>query len=118
MPKIPIWANFAMPCNGKIWYILLPFGIFCHHLEYPAVFFPQFWNVSPRKIWQPCNRSQKMAPLVDQCMQKHLISPPSRRYPYRGMILCQKKQPISKFEVNKFFNKKNKSIFSAIRYYI
>jgi hypothetical protein len=33
-----------------IWYTLWSFGISCGLL----VYFPQFWNVSPRKIWQPC----------------------------------------------------------------
>jgi hypothetical protein len=29
--------------------ILWPFGMFCDHL----VYFPLFWYVVPRKIWQP-----------------------------------------------------------------
>jgi hypothetical protein len=32
-----------------IWYLLWLFGIFCGNLVY---FYP-FWNVLPRKIWQP-----------------------------------------------------------------
>jgi hypothetical protein len=31
-PKIPIWVNFGGPWNGKGWYILWPFGIYCGHL--------------------------------------------------------------------------------------
>jgi hypothetical protein len=31
--------------------ILWPFGIFCGHL----VYFPPFWYIVPRKIWQPFN---------------------------------------------------------------
>jgi hypothetical protein len=33
-----------------IWYTLWTYGIFCGNL----VFFPPFWYVVPRKIWQPC----------------------------------------------------------------
>jgi hypothetical protein len=33
-----------------IWYIMWPFGIFYGYLEKK---FP-FWNVEPRRIWQPC----------------------------------------------------------------
>jgi hypothetical protein len=33
-------------------YILCPFGIFNGYL----VYFPPFWYVVPRKIWQPCVR--------------------------------------------------------------
>jgi hypothetical protein len=52
-PKIPIWVNFGGSCNGKCWYIrsiLLPFGLFYGHL----VYFPPFWYIVPRKIWQSC----------------------------------------------------------------
>jgi hypothetical protein len=26
-PKIPIWVNFVVSCNGRCWYFLWPFGI-------------------------------------------------------------------------------------------
>jgi hypothetical protein len=32
-----------------IWYSLWPFGIF---YDFLVIFFP-FWNVVPRRIWQP-----------------------------------------------------------------
>jgi hypothetical protein len=32
--------------------ILWPFSIVCDHL----VYFPPFWYVVPRKIWQPCSK--------------------------------------------------------------
>jgi hypothetical protein len=32
------------------WHISLPYGIFCGNL----VYFPPFWYVVPRKLWQPC----------------------------------------------------------------
>jgi hypothetical protein len=32
-----------------IGHILWPFGMFCDHF----VYFPTFWYVVPRKIWQP-----------------------------------------------------------------
>jgi hypothetical protein len=63
-PKIPNWVNFgglAMENVGifygvwshfaAIWYIFCPFGIFCGNV----VYFPPFWYVVPRKIWQPCS---------------------------------------------------------------
>jgi hypothetical protein len=33
-PKLPIWVNFIVPCNGSCWSILRQFGIFCGHLVY------------------------------------------------------------------------------------
>jgi hypothetical protein len=27
-PKKLMWVNFGVACNGKCWYILMPFGIF------------------------------------------------------------------------------------------
>jgi hypothetical protein len=54
--KIPFWVNFGVSKNVRWWStlwpfgsILQPFGIFGGYL----VYFPPFWNVVPRKIWQP-----------------------------------------------------------------
>jgi hypothetical protein len=33
-PKIPIGVNFGGSCNGRCWYTLWPFGLFCGHLVY------------------------------------------------------------------------------------
>jgi hypothetical protein len=79
-PKIAIWVNFGASCNGSCWYIswtlglfcgysiyfmairyiLWPFGIFYGHWVYLwfifVVYFSPFWNIVPRKIWQPCFR--------------------------------------------------------------
>jgi hypothetical protein len=33
-PKIPIWVNFGGSCDGKSWYLLLPFGLFNRHRKY------------------------------------------------------------------------------------
>jgi hypothetical protein len=46
--KIPIWVNFEGSCNGRHWYILLPFGLFYGHWVYFVVFWymlPPFWYV-------------------------------------------------------------------------
>jgi hypothetical protein len=32
--QIPIWVNFGGYFNGRFWYILWPFGVFCSHLVY------------------------------------------------------------------------------------
>jgi hypothetical protein len=60
-PKIPSWVNFRGSCNGKCWYILCPFSLFYGHWKYfmamfcdHLVYFPPFWYVVPRKIWQLC----------------------------------------------------------------
>jgi hypothetical protein len=42
IPKIPIWACFGGPWNGKCWYMLLPFGILYGHL----VDFMSIWFIS------------------------------------------------------------------------
>jgi hypothetical protein len=55
-----------------IWFILLPFGLFYCHLVYLLPFglilgafglfyghLVYFWNVVPRKIWQPCVQARK-----------------------------------------------------------
>jgi hypothetical protein len=34
--KIPIWVNFGVSCDGRCWYILLPFGLFDGHM---AIFY-------------------------------------------------------------------------------
>jgi hypothetical protein len=47
--KIPVWVNFGGSCNGRCWYILLPFGLFyvyifgicCGHL----VYFKVIWYI-------------------------------------------------------------------------
>jgi hypothetical protein len=55
--------NFGGSCNGKCWYIFLPFGILYGHLvNFVTIWyilwsfgtFFSFWYVVPRKIWQPC----------------------------------------------------------------
>jgi hypothetical protein len=39
-PKIPIWVNFGGFCNGRCWYILLPFGLFYGRLvNFMAIWF-------------------------------------------------------------------------------
>jgi hypothetical protein len=43
-PKIPIWVNFGGSCNGRCWYILRQFGLFCGHL----VRFMVIWYVFSR----------------------------------------------------------------------
>jgi hypothetical protein len=40
-PKIPIWENFVVSCNGSCWYILWPFGQFKVHL----VHFVAIWYI-------------------------------------------------------------------------
>jgi hypothetical protein len=70
--KIPIWAYFRRPWNGKGWnslhtydhteyftpivFILWLFGIFYGYLVYVlrSYIFIYFWYVLPNKIWQPC----------------------------------------------------------------
>jgi hypothetical protein len=43
--------------------ILWPFGIFCGY----SVYFPPFWYLAPRKIWQPCPglRLGRQAPEIE-----------------------------------------------------
>jgi hypothetical protein len=61
--KIPIWVSFGdleidivgifygqLEHLMAIWYILLPFSNFMAILY---VYFPPFWNIVSRKIWQP-----------------------------------------------------------------
>jgi hypothetical protein len=67
-PKIPNWlkiggledvGNFMK--YGLI--IIRPFCIFCDHLVIiygNLVYFPRFWYVLRRKIWQPCSRTKTM----------------------------------------------------------
>jgi hypothetical protein len=47
-------AYFTVYCVA-IWYILWPFGTLYGYLEY----FPPFWYVVPRKIWQPWSQAEK-----------------------------------------------------------
>jgi hypothetical protein len=47
-PKILIWVNFGGTCNGRCWYMLWTYKY--------MVYFPPFWYVLPRKIWQPWSR--------------------------------------------------------------
>jgi hypothetical protein len=69
IPKFQIWVYFRGPWNGKCWYVLWLFGIFCGHLVYfvaiwyilwpfgivcfHLVILSPFWYVVERKIWQP-----------------------------------------------------------------
>jgi hypothetical protein len=67
-PKIVIWVHFGGSCNGRrCWCILWPFGLFYGHLIYFMdlwyryfvviwYFFPPFWYIVQRKIWQPWAR--------------------------------------------------------------
>jgi hypothetical protein len=59
-PKIAILVNLGGSCNGRYFYIFVHLvyfdivyghvvGIFCGNL----VYFPPFWYIVPRKIWQP-----------------------------------------------------------------
>jgi hypothetical protein len=61
-PKIPILVNFGGSFSGRCWYVLRPFGLFYVRLVYfmalryifgHLVYFPPFWYVVPRQIWQP-----------------------------------------------------------------
>jgi purine-cytosine permease-like protein len=42
-PKIPIWVNFGVSCNGRCWYILWPFGLFYIHLVYYVAILYILW---------------------------------------------------------------------------
>jgi hypothetical protein len=45
-PKIQIWVNFRVCCNGRCWFIIWPFGKFSGHLVYFSPFwysFTRFW---------------------------------------------------------------------------
>jgi hypothetical protein len=64
-PKIAILVNFEGPCNGICWYNIWPLGLFYFHLISfdifydrfvcgNLVYFPPFWYILRRKIWQPC----------------------------------------------------------------
>jgi hypothetical protein len=67
MQKVPIWVYSGGPWKGNCWYVLWTFGIhmyvhiftamskFFGLLVYKWTFgiFSPFWNVVPRKIWQP-----------------------------------------------------------------
>jgi hypothetical protein len=77
-PKIPIWVNFGGPWNGKCWSILWPFGIYYGNSVYfmaiwwvscNLVYFPLFWYIVSRKIWQPwtSNRPQNSIKLLLVC---------------------------------------------------
>jgi hypothetical protein len=50
------WKMLILCCHlvdvTVIWNILWHFGILYSHL----VYFPPFWYVGPRKIWQPCTQ--------------------------------------------------------------
>jgi hypothetical protein len=62
-PKIPIWGNFGGSCNGRRWYIVLPFGIFYDQLVYFWPFgifcgqlvynFSLLWYAVPKKSGNP-----------------------------------------------------------------
>jgi hypothetical protein len=40
-PKIPLWVNIGGTCNGRFWFILLPFGLLYCHL----VYFTAIWSI-------------------------------------------------------------------------
>jgi hypothetical protein len=45
-PKIPIWVNFGVSCNGKSWYILWPFCLlFCYWKYFRAIWYI-LWSFS------------------------------------------------------------------------
>jgi hypothetical protein len=55
-------VNYGGPWNGKGWYILWPFWIYCGHLVHFLAIWYIFWSFSnlvaiwytvSRKIWQP-----------------------------------------------------------------
>jgi hypothetical protein len=75
--KIPIWVNFGGSYNGRCWYnlwtlhrwILRPFAIFYGYL----VFFPLFWYIVLRKIWQSWStRSKARSQSYDRELQRRL----------------------------------------------
>jgi hypothetical protein len=55
MEDVDIFYLHFVYCMA-VWYILWSFGIFYSHLVYLLeilVYFPPFWYVVARKIWQP-----------------------------------------------------------------
>jgi hypothetical protein len=56
--KIPIWVNFGGSCNGRCWYILWTFGLFCSHL----VYFMVIWYIFP--VLLCCTKKNLATPVV------------------------------------------------------
>jgi hypothetical protein len=48
-PKIPIWLNLGVSCNGKCLYIVCPFGQFSGHL----VYFMALWYIYGHLVYFP-----------------------------------------------------------------
>jgi hypothetical protein len=78
-PKITIWVHFGGSCNGRCWYVTWLFGLFYGYLVFLCplhrynlwlfgIFFP-FWQVVPRKIWQPA-RANETSILVEPLWNK------------------------------------------------
>jgi hypothetical protein len=42
--KIPIWVNFEGSCNGRCWYILWSFGLFCGNFVYFVALWYILWS--------------------------------------------------------------------------
>jgi 1,4-dihydroxy-2-naphthoate octaprenyltransferase len=50
---MPFWVHFAGSCNGRYWYILLPFGMYIFQvISYFCVFFVAIWYIFP--VWVFC----------------------------------------------------------------
>jgi hypothetical protein len=50
-PKIPIWVNFGGPDNGRCWYILWRFSLFCGNLVSYVDFYGHFISFFPVLVY-------------------------------------------------------------------